>query len=305
MVQGITNEDNEPSFHSIKRHELKKARHDDHDNCVNPLLEYDHETAPQASEQLDFSQNEFTLSGIVYNAFDTSDSVPLEQVCTQTTGSFNIKNYVAQQQIHFNASSQVFSTFIGTYGSFLNATSNYQMDFNITTGEITNCRKVNNYNWTTYMNQFKFMRRVGSVKMNSLKGTTEEYKTFFGRKHIKDINEQIADKYIGMLEDSSTPGPNSGCQRQLLSSTIFVSRRGREYGQFIPAGWETMSFFPYLHYVELSPRNSISNTNVFFGISNDAPIVNNALVDQYCQNALDYCTTFFNQEQLVPNEGTQ
>jgi hypothetical protein len=265
---------------------LVKGVDETYENAFDHLsLEYDNETFLLTIHQLDFSNNEFSMNNFVYDSYDISDSNLVDQKCNQTSCPSKIENHITRQRIYFSASRKMFWTSsTKTHVSFINATSNYQIELN-TTGGIVNCLTVHNSNWTTYMNQFKIMKRADTVKLPYLKGSAEKYKKFFGNKHVRDIDEQIADMYIGIPYNSSSLNNDNDYQRHLLSSTIFISRLGREYGQVIPVGHGTMLFSPHSHYIESNHRNPISSANIFQGISSDDPRINIAAIDRHCQNA--------------------
>ncbi len=266
---------------------------------TNPLFDWDPSSAPYANEPLDISGTDIWLSGYAAQFYDNGNPIPISDFATATfSGS---KTYQPETWL-YNSTSQEYFFNQTTYVEYVNSTGSYQVLFDSTGKPI--CFTVKNYTFPTYVEKYKQTRRSGSVKLN-LHNFAREMDEYYGRENrINDdyYETDIVDIYTGMMEDGTSPGPNSGCQKQFLPSEIYVSRYARiVYGKTIILHWRTAQFYPYLVYPGLSSRNVIQSANLFNNIIFVPPTGYTDFIDANCQNAPDYCTYYFNGNCIYPS----
>jgi hypothetical protein len=274
---------------------------------LNPLFDYDTKTAPDAAEPLTLNGNLF-MSGVTFDAYDTLNPVPISEVPTSnvSTPYGPIKAYYPLHW-YLRFSTQEFVFNITTYWSYVNATH----AFNISprsTGDI--CYKVNNYNFSTYINNIADCKRVTSMKLKNLKGSKKIIDRIAHTMGMRPLiftnpNEQIADVYITYGQDVAAPGYMlAGCQNQLLASEMFISRYAfAKYGMFFPATWLNAQYYPKLNNEYLSTRNIIQNAllvnTTLTQYLDDSFNLNAQFVPASCNTPLDFCADFYNTQNVT------
>ncbi len=268
-------------------------------NCSNAAYDYDVKSAPPIGAHLDISETTVFLDGYYFEVRDTSDPIDAKNF----TAQINRYGYNSKEKWWFYQQDN--ATYI------VNATDAYLL---FTTTNPPQCHKVANYNYTFYVEQLKYMRRIGSVKMNidgerMKRQLDKAYKDYpiVGEDGCKDIDGTIFDIYIGMYQDPWAPGSISGCQNQILPSMIYSSRYAKAvYNQTLINSLNDPEFLPFLEYTSPSPasfRNIDQSAGYGIKVYDNVPVDIYSLIDEYCQtNVYDYCTDYYNLQCILPNE---
>lgn len=266
---------------------------------VNPLYDYDPDTAPKVALGLNIRDTKVWLKGNAFSLYDELKPQTLKDFPTSGVTTTN----------GFAPANRELTTFINGPGeeiyvneTILLAYSNRTDSFIYEKG-INLCFRVKNFNFNTYAKSFETLKRSGSPKLNL--DIKEQIDRAFSHKkilnHAHNVNPKIYDMYHGMMLDISYPGSNSGCQSQFPGTSILVNRYAYlKYGEIVIAQWRNGAFYPFLG--QLSSRNIIQVLLQHDTVTKDDLNPSfRQVIDEKCKNALDYCTYLFNGQCPYPS----
>lgn len=262
----------------------------------NPLFDVDPRTAPLVAAYLDYSSTTLKSCGGQETIFDVTTPFPNNEVGPGNLiqGLVNILDPTTQE---FFNNLNGFIEFANATNGFL--TTNYS-------GIIT-CYSVQNYTFSREISAVRRARRFHSLedtvyaRKTNIKRQIDNAFGLVNKNCEVEPDPSIVDVYAGMYDDLSTPGPNSGCQKEFLNTFAYVNRYAYVcYNKTVVTRQTYMQYYPGFYYAGLSPWNEIQASALYtnFGQVTDRSYRN--LINEYCQNPVDYCTNFFNTECIIP-----